>query len=275
MMAVTMLIYHTLKGKSLQQPLLPVWHQLQVLETHQRQPGQPQGKTWPTWPCNIFFHTCHLARVVTGIIANKETNGIPFPKTNNDIFPLPRAGPLLNGNDFNNLINPNSVLAGWTGSQTNAILQNIGNNDNVLNGDNQPFVTAGQLPPGSLQRLMFGSTTVINDELTQAHELGQLFKSKHKGFYLAGSLDGTSQTIASTPTIALASSSDCATRVADHHRGRWNTPSRQMQRVCHCRNSSAGGSAYNWWGGYNPSFQCLSHRLTVLTHCFGNLIIVW
>ncbi|XVE99455.1 hypothetical protein REPUB_Repub03eG0199100 [Reevesia pubescens] len=140
------------------------------------------------------------ARVVTGIIANSEVSGIPFSKTNNDLFPLQGAAPLLNGNNINNLINPNNVpfLTGLTGAQSSAILQNTGNNNNVLNGNNQPFVTAGQLPPGSLQRLMFGSITVVDDELTEAHELGSAVLGRAQGFYLASSLDGTSQTIALT-----------------------------------------------------------------------------
>ncbi|OMO71014.1 Plant disease resistance response protein [Corchorus capsularis] len=146
------------------------------------------------------------ARVVTGVIANSEINGIPFSKTNNDLFPIQGASPLLTGSNINNLrninnlINPNNVpfLSGLTGAQTNAILQNTGNNDNVLNSGSQPFVQAGQLPPGSLQRLMFGTITVIDDELTEAHELGSAVLGKAQGFYLASSLDGTSQTLALT-----------------------------------------------------------------------------
>ncbi|OMP02686.1 Plant disease resistance response protein [Corchorus olitorius] len=146
------------------------------------------------------------ARVVTGVIANSEINGIPFSKTNNDLFPIQGASPLLTGSNINNLrninnlINPNNVpfLTGLTGAQTNAILQNTGNNGNVLNSGSQPFVQAGQLPPGSLQRLMFGTITVIDDELTEAHELGSAVLGKAQGFYLASSLDGTSQTLALT-----------------------------------------------------------------------------
>ncbi|XWS07836.1 hypothetical protein CRYUN_Cryun41cG0027000 [Craigia yunnanensis] len=170
------------------------------------------AKSGPLDPVLSFFMHDILggshpsARVVTGIIANSEINGIPFSKTNNDLFPVQGAAPLLNGNNINNLkninnlINPNNVpfLTGLTGAQSNAILQNTGNNDNILNGDSQPFVTAGQLPPGSLQRLMFGSITVIDDELTEAHELGSAVLGKAQGFYLASSLDGSSQTIALT-----------------------------------------------------------------------------
>ncbi|KAG2326397.1 hypothetical protein Bca52824_009125 [Brassica carinata] len=36
-----------------------------------------------------------------------------------------------------------------------------------------PFVTAGNLPPGAaLQHLVFGTITVVDDELTESHELG-------------------------------------------------------------------------------------------------------
>ncbi|XVE52750.1 hypothetical protein DITRI_Ditri02bG0148500 [Diplodiscus trichospermus] len=45
---------------------------------------------------------------------------------------------------------------------------------------------------------MFGSVIVIDDELTEAHELGSAAIGKAQGFYLASSLDGTSQTIALT-----------------------------------------------------------------------------
>ncbi|KAK8480791.1 hypothetical protein V6N11_019898 [Hibiscus sabdariffa] len=146
------------------------------------------------------------ARVVTGVIANSEINGIPFSKTNNDLFPVQGAAPLLTGGNvnnignLNNLINTNNVpfLTGLTGAQTNAILQNTGNNDNVLNAGSTPFVTGGQLPPGTLQRLMFGTITVIDDQLTEAHELGSAVIGKAQGFYLASSLDGNSQTIALT-----------------------------------------------------------------------------
>ncbi|XP_039067507.1 dirigent protein 24-like, partial [Hibiscus syriacus] len=146
---------------------------------------------------------------VTGVIANSEINGIPFSKTKNDIFPVVGAAPLLTGDNindiqsFNNLINRNDVpfLTGLTGAQTNGVLQNTGNNDNVLNSGNQPFITTGQLPPETLQRLMFGTITVIDDELTEAHELGSAVLGRAQGFYLASSLDGNSQTIALTVVL--------------------------------------------------------------------------
>ncbi|GLT66910.1 hypothetical protein SLA2020_392500 [Shorea laevis] len=146
------------------------------------------------------------ARVVTGIVANSEVSPIPFSKPNDNLFPIQGSTPLLTGNvnnikAINNLINnPNNVpfLTGLTGSQTSTIIPNTGNNNNVLNNQNQPFVTAGQLPTGSLQRLMFGTITVIDDELTEGHELGSAVIGRAQGFYLASSIDGTSQTIALT-----------------------------------------------------------------------------
>ncbi|KAB2010544.1 hypothetical protein ES319_D10G245900v1 [Gossypium barbadense] len=155
---------------------------------------------------DILGGTHPSARVVTGVIANQEINGIPFSKTNNNIFPVEGAAPLLTGNNINNLkninnlINPNNVpfLTGLTGAQTSAVVQNSHNSDSVINSDSNPFVTAGQLPPGSLQRLMFGTITVIDDQLTEAHELGSAILGKAQGFYLASSVDGSSQTIALT-----------------------------------------------------------------------------
>lgn len=143
-------------------------------------------------------------RVVTGIIANTEINGIPFSKANNNIFPIQGATPLLDQNFLNNIINPNNVpfLTGLNGAQPNTVLQNTGTNNIVSGDNNQPFVSAGQLPNGAaLQKLMFGSITVIDDELTEGHELGSDVIGNAQGFYLASSLDGTSQTLALTALL--------------------------------------------------------------------------
>lgn len=45
---------------------------------------------------------------------------------------------------------------------------------------------------------MFGTMTVIDDELTTGHELGSGFLGKAQGFYVVSSIDGTSQTMAFT-----------------------------------------------------------------------------
>ncbi|XP_050209914.1 dirigent protein 24-like [Mercurialis annua] len=139
-------------------------------------------------------------RVVTGIIARTDINGIPFSVPNNNFFPLQGGTPVPNLNNINNLINPTTapLITGLNPGQANTVLQNSANNNNVVNGNNQPFVTAGQLPAGSIQKLMFGSITVIDDELTEEHELGSPVIGKAQGFYLASSLDGTSHTMAFT-----------------------------------------------------------------------------
>ncbi|MCD7463014.1 hypothetical protein HAX54_049790 [Datura stramonium] len=57
-------------------------------------------------------------------------------------------------NSISDIINNNNYpfLAGLNGQQqqqsNNVVLQNTGNNNIVNSGDNQPFVTAGQLPSG-------------------------------------------------------------------------------------------------------------------------------
>ncbi|KAM7255553.1 hypothetical protein ACFE04_008451 [Oxalis oulophora] len=141
------------------------------------------------------------SRTVTGIIAKTEVNGIPFSKSSNNFFPLTGGTPLLTGNNLNNIVNTQNLpfLTGLNGARSTTVLQNTGNNNIVNGGNNQPFVTAGQLPAGtSLQQLMFGSITVIDDELTEGHELGSTILGRAQGFYLASSLDGTSQSIALT-----------------------------------------------------------------------------
>ncbi|CAL1374426.1 unnamed protein product [Linum trigynum] len=146
------------------------------------------------------------ARVVAGLIARTDINGIPFSTPNNNIFPLQGGTPLLNPNNINNLINPNTapLMTGLNpgsarSQQTNTVLQNAGSSgSSVVNpaSGSQPFVTAGQLPAGlTLQKLMFGSITVFDDELTEGHELGSAVLGKAQGFYLASSLDGTSHTL--------------------------------------------------------------------------------
>ncbi|KAM5556233.1 dirigent protein 24-like [Rosa sericea] len=146
-------------------------------------------------------------RVVTGLIASTVAN-VAFSKPNNNIFPVSGGTPLnnnnLNGFLDNNRNNLHSIagLTGTTGltnSQSSTVIQNSGNNNIVSGGDNQPFVTAGQLPNGAtLQKLMFGSVTVIDDQLTEGQELGSAVLGKAQGFYLASSLDGNSHTMAFT-----------------------------------------------------------------------------
>ncbi|CAA3026555.1 Hypothetical predicted protein [Olea europaea subsp. europaea] len=137
-------------------------------------------------------------RVVTGIVANSDANNLPFSKPNNQIFPINGGVPL---NTINGVINNNNFpsLVGLNGSPANTVLQNSGNNDIVNGGNNQAFVTAGQLPAGlTLQQLMFGSITVVDNEITEGHELGSAVLGKAQGFYMSSSSDGSSHTLVLT-----------------------------------------------------------------------------
>lgn len=153
-------------------------------------------------PLTFFMHdvlggSTPSARVVTGVIANAGVNSqLPFSKNNANIFPVNGGVPLVNGN--NGVINNNNIpfLAGLGGPTSASIVQSGGN---INGGNNLPFVAAGQLPAGAtLQKLLFGTITVIDDELTEGHELGSGVLGKAQGFYVASSQDGTSQTLALT-----------------------------------------------------------------------------
>ncbi|KAF8397557.1 hypothetical protein HHK36_016476 [Tetracentron sinense] len=151
-------------------------------------------------PLSFFMHdilggSTPSARVVTGIVANSQVNGLPFSKPNGGVFPINGGVPLVNGNNNNNM----PFLTGLGGGTTSTVIQNNGNNNVVNGGNTLPFVSAGQLPAGAtLQKLLYGTITVIDDELTEGHELGSSVVGKAQGFYLASSLDGSSQTMALT-----------------------------------------------------------------------------
>jgi len=135
------------------------------------------------------------ARAVTGIVSNPAVNGqVPFAKPNGAVLPVDNGVPQNNNN--NGLINNNNLpfLTGLSGTTAN-VVQNNGNNN--LNGFNIPVVNGDQLP-STLQQLMFGTITVIDDELTESHDLRSGFVGRAQGFYVASSVDGTSQTMAFT-----------------------------------------------------------------------------
>ncbi|XP_057489432.1 dirigent protein 9-like [Actinidia eriantha] len=147
---------------------------------------------------DILGGTHPSGRVVTGIVANSEVNNLPFSKPNSQVFPINGGVPL---NSVTGAINNNNApfLVGLNGSPTSTVIQNNGNNNVVNGGNNLPFVSAGQLPAGlTLQQLMFGSITVVDNELTEGHELGSAVLGSAQGFYLASSLDGTSHTLVLT-----------------------------------------------------------------------------
>ncbi|KAL0340773.1 UNVERIFIED_CONTAM: Dirigent protein 24 [Sesamum radiatum] len=145
---------------------------------------------------DILGGTHPSGRVVTGVVANSDANNLPFSKPNNQIFPINGGVPL---NTINGVINNNNYpsLIGLNGSPANTLVQSNGNN--VVAGNNQAFVTAGQLPAGlTLQQLMFGTVTVVDNEITEGHELGTSVLGRAQGFYMVSSSDGSSHTVALT-----------------------------------------------------------------------------
>ncbi|KAL9230538.1 hypothetical protein vseg_005876 [Gypsophila vaccaria] len=179
--------------------------------TNQGAGSSASGSDGPEHPAISFYMHDVLGgshasgRIVTGLIASQNANGIPFSRPNSQVFPVSNGVPLAN-NNLNSLFNNNNVplVAGLNGQnqQQSTVISNTGSNNVVNNGNNnnnQAFVTPGQLPSGvSLQKLMFGSITVIDDELTEGPELGSGVLGKGQGFYLASSLDGESHTMAFT-----------------------------------------------------------------------------
>ncbi|PKI36393.1 hypothetical protein CRG98_043175 [Punica granatum] len=139
------------------------------------------------------------AQAVTGIVTNPALSAqVPFAKPNGANLPINNGVPQTSGN--NGLINNNNVpfLSGLGGTTGN-LIQN-GNNNNIIGGSaGFPLLNGGMLPAGmTLQKLMFGTLTVFDDELTEGHELGSGLVGKAQGFYVASSEDGNSQTIAVT-----------------------------------------------------------------------------
>ncbi|XP_058110989.1 dirigent protein 25-like [Magnolia sinica] len=157
----------------------------------------------PHHTLSFFMHdiiggTNPTARAVTGIVSNSAINGqLAFAKPNGAVLPINGGVPLTNSN--NAVINNNNIpfLTGLGGQTTTTVIQNNGNN--IAGSNGLPFVNGGQLPAGTtLQSLLFGTMTVIDDELTEGHELGSVVVGKAQGFYVASSEDGTSQTMAFT-----------------------------------------------------------------------------
>ncbi|CAL1387221.1 unnamed protein product [Linum trigynum] len=132
-------------------------------------------------------------RAVTGVVNNPAINGqVPFAKPNGAVLPVNNGLPQNNNNNNNNL----PFLTGLAGTTSATLMQNNNNNGNNFNF---PVGNGGQLPTGSaLAQLMFGTINVIDDELTEGHELGSQLLGKAQGYYVASSIDGTSQAMAFT-----------------------------------------------------------------------------
>lgn len=139
------------------------------------------------------------ARAVTGIVTNPAVNGqVPFAKPNGAVLPINNGVPVNNANSA--IINNNNVpfLTGLGGTAPN-LVQNNGNNNLIGGVSGFPLLNSAQLGSGaSFQKLMFGTITAFDDELTEGHQLGSGLVGKAQGFYVASSEDGNSQTLAFT-----------------------------------------------------------------------------
>lgn len=177
-------------------------------------PDVKSGTIPPTSEPLTFFmheilggsHAC--ARVVTGVVpAAAGSAQLPFGKPNTGVFPTNGAGgvPLPNTNipfatSSNGAVITNTNNAnpfGINGQTTGAgVISGAGGSSIVTGGSRLPYVAGGQLPAGStLQKLLFGTVTVIDDELSEGHEAGTGAVGRAQGFYVASSEDGTSQSM--------------------------------------------------------------------------------
>lgn len=138
------------------------------------------------------------AKAVSGVVSNPAVNGqVPFAKPNGANLPVSNGVPQNNNN--NGIINNNNLpfLTGLSGNLPNVVQNNGNNGNNGFNG--VPTLTGGQLTSGiTTEKLMFGTLTAFDDELTEGHDLGSGLVGKAQGFYVASSEDGTSQTMAFT-----------------------------------------------------------------------------
>jgi hypothetical protein len=100
---------------------------------------------------------------------------------------LPFARPNGGGNVNSGAVDNNNIpfLTGLGGA-TNA----------VKSGNGIPVFAGGSLLQGTtLQKLPFGTMTVVDDELTEAPALGSAAVGRAQGFYVASSEEGVSQTV--------------------------------------------------------------------------------
>ncbi|CAK9169550.1 unnamed protein product [Ilex paraguariensis] len=135
------------------------------------------------------------ARAVIGMVVNMAlSDQEPFAKPNGAVLPVSNGVPVNNASS--GVINNNNIpfLTGLGGTTSN-VMQNNGNN--IIGGCfGFPVLNSAQLPAGAtLQKLMFGTMTVFEDELTEGHELGSGLIGKSQGFYIASSEDGSSHTM--------------------------------------------------------------------------------
>jgi hypothetical protein len=125
-------------------------------------------------PLTFFMHDIlggsnPSARIMAGIVNDVTVSSqLPFARPNGAVLPLDSNVNVNNGNDA--AINNNNIpfLTGLGGT-TNAFNTKNGNG----NANGVPFFAGGSLPEGTtLQKLLFGTMTVVDDELTEGPELG-------------------------------------------------------------------------------------------------------
>ncbi|KAF7805514.1 dirigent protein 10 [Senna tora] len=135
------------------------------------------------------------ARAVTGVVTNPALNAqVAFAKPNGANLPLNSGVPQNNNNA--GFLNNNNLpfLTGLSGNPGNVV-----NNNMVNGGAGFPVTSVNNMPAGmTLQKLMFGTMTVFDDELTEGEELGSGLIGKAQGFYIASAEDGTSQILGFT-----------------------------------------------------------------------------
>ncbi|KAM3303444.1 hypothetical protein P3S67_014474 [Capsicum chacoense] len=141
-------------------------------------------------------------------VATAVASGVAIAP-NGAVLAVDNGVPVNNGNSA--IISNNNIpfLTGLSGTTPN-VIQNNGNNNNIIGGGNgYPALNLAQLGSGvTFQKLLFGTMTVFDDELTEGHELNSGLVGKAQGFYIASSEDGTSQTMAFTVMLHSGSYSD-------------------------------------------------------------------
>lgn len=146
---------------------------------------------------DILGGTNPSARIVAGIVDNAAlTAQLPFARPNGAVLPV-NSGVNVNSGAASAVDNNNIPFLTGLGGATNAAKSFNNNNNN--NGNGVPVFAGGSLPQGTtLQKLLFGTMTVVDDELTEAPELGSAAVGRAQGFYIASSEEGVSQTVAVT-----------------------------------------------------------------------------
>ncbi|XP_051143481.1 dirigent protein 10-like [Andrographis paniculata] len=156
-------------------------------------------------PLTFFMHDIlggsrPSAIAVTGIVSNPAGNGqVPFAKLQGAVLNVNSGVPTNNANG--GIIDNNNIpfLTGLGGFPANVGRTN-NNGNNIIGGvPGFPVLNADQFPSGTtLQKLMFGTMFVFDDEVTEGHDLGSGLVGRAQGFYIASSEDGNSQTMAFT-----------------------------------------------------------------------------